>query len=271
MSSRPRFAVFTRDPGRSIRGGSVLIVAVGLLAFAACQQKMANQPYFRAQEESSFFGDGRSARTQEPGTVSFGRAFDDDPLLTGLTAQGRKRPKIIETAAEPPLPGAANDPKNYVDVFPFELKAEDIRRGMERYTIFCTPCHSPLGDGKGKIVERGFTRPTAYYPLRDAKGQIEDGSGVARSFERFRVKGADGKPLLLKDVPVGYYFEVMTNGFGAMADYSAQIPPADRWRIAAYIRTLQLSQAATEKELSKADWKSAMDALKKHDRRTQEQ
>jgi hypothetical protein len=116
---------------------------------------------------------------------------------------------------------------------------------MERYTIFCTPCHSPAGDGNGKIVERGYLKPTAYFPLRDKEtGKVLEGTGVARGFERFRVMGEDNKPLLLRDVPIGYYFEVMTKGFGGMPDYASQIPPEDRWRIAAYIRTLQLSEGA---------------------------
>ena len=97
------------------------------------------------------------------------------------------------------------------DQFPFAISAEDLARGRERFNIYCSPCHSQLGDGNGMIVQRGFKRPPSYF-----------------------------EPRLLK-APVGHFFNVMTNGWGAMADYSAQVPVADRWRIAAYIRALQLS------------------------------
>jgi hypothetical protein len=227
-----------------MRRSHVLGMAAVFLIVSACQQKMAHQPYFRVQEETDFFGDKRSARPLETGTVSYKQLLPDNPLLTGLTPEGRIAKAKLPTSPEPPQAGAPDDPKNYVDVFPFKLNEQDIHRGMERYTIFCTPCHSPLGDGKGKIVERGYLRPTAYYPLRDEHGKLLEGTGVARGFERFRVLGDDQKPILLRDVPIGYYFEVMSKGFGGMPDHSAKIPPEDRWRIAAYVRTLQLSQGA---------------------------
>jgi mono/diheme cytochrome c family protein len=250
--------------------------AAALLFVSACQQKMAHQPYFRAQEESDFFVDGRSARPLEAGTVSryqtvlgaegnaksIGKLPEDAALMSGLTPEGRVARKKLETSPEAPLVGAPDNVKNYVDEFPIPIVEQDIRRGMERFTIFCTPCHGPLGDGRGKIVERGYLRPTAYYQLRDEHGILIEGTGVARGFERFRVMGADGKPLLLQDVPVGYYFEVISKGFGGMPDHSAQIPPEDRWRIAAYIRTLQLSQAAQLSSLSKEDAEAVKKALK---------
>ncbi len=100
------------------------------------------------------------------------------------------------------------------DQFPFAITDKDLMRGRERYNIYCAPCHSQLGDGNGMIVQRGFKKPPSYADAR-----------------------------LLK-APVGHFFNVMTNGWGAMGDYSAQIPVADRWRIAAYIRALQLAQTA---------------------------
>jgi hypothetical protein len=210
----------------------ILALALGLCGVAACQQKMAHQPYYRPLDESAFFEDGRSARPLERGTVSRAQLPDDHPLMTGLSAKGRAAPKKSDLSPEAPLAGAPSDVANYVNEFPFTLTEDDLKRGLERYTIFCTPCHSPLGDGKGKIVERGYLKPTNYH------------TDIARGFERFRVNGADGTPLLLRDAPVGYYFEVVSRGFGGMPDYSTQIPPADRWRIIAYIKALQLSQAA---------------------------
>jgi len=228
----------------------LLGLAALLLALSACQQKMANQPYYRAQEASAFFSDGRSARPLEPGTVAYSPFPVDESLVSGLTPEGRKA-KLIkkDDSPEAALPGAADGVKNFVDEFPFILHESDIRRGLERYTIFCTPCHGAKGDGKGKIVERGYLQPPSYH------------TDPARSFERFRITGADGKPILLRDVPVGYYFEVMSKGFGGMPDHSAQIPPEDRWRIAAYIRTLQLSQSANIKDLSADEQKAVREAL----------
>ncbi|HUJ81406.1 MAG TPA: cytochrome c [Candidatus Acidoferrales bacterium] len=101
-----------------------------------------------------------------------------------------------------------------VDKFPFTITRADLERGRERFNVYCTPCHDYTGSGRGMIVQRGFPQPPSYHIQR------------------------------LRDAPVGHFFEVMTNGFGAMYSYAARIEPADRWRIAAYIRVLQLSQNA---------------------------
>ena len=98
-----------------------------------------------------------------------------------------------------------------------------MRRGRERFDIFCAPCHGRTGDGDGMIVQRGFQRPP---PL---------------SHQRLRA------------APVGHLFDVMTNGFGAMPDHAAQIPPRDRWAIAAYVRALQLSAYATLDDVPPAE------------------
>jgi len=102
-----------------------------------------------------------------------------------------------------------------VTEFPMPVTAEVMARGQERFNVFCAPCHSRKGDGTGMIVQRGFRQPPSYHEDR------------------------------LVNAPVGYFFDVMTNGFGAMQDYSAQVPVADRWAIAAYIRALQLSRRGT--------------------------
>jgi cytochrome c553 len=108
------------------------------------------------------------------------------------------------------------------DYMPFPLTADDLARGRERFNIYCTPCHGRVGDGNGFIPTRGFRRPPSYHIDR------------------------------LRKVPLGYFFDVMTNGFGVMPDYSAQVSPRDRWRIAAYIRALQLSQNAAATDLPSA-------------------
>ena len=99
--------------------------------------------------------------------------------------------------------------------FPMPVTAEVMARGQERFNVFCSPCHGRTGTGNGMIVQRGFRQPPSFHDER------------------------------LRNAPVGYFFDVMTNGFGAMQDYAAQVPPSDRWAIAAYIRALQLSQGAT--------------------------
>lgn len=111
----------------------------------------------------------------------------------------------------------------YVDSFPFPITKEVLLRGQQRYNIYCTPCHDRLGTGNGMVVRRGFRHPPSYHIER------------------------------LRQAPNGYIFDVITNGFGAMQDYSAQIEPADRWAIIAYERVLQLSQNATLNDVPAAD------------------
>jgi hypothetical protein len=102
------------------------------------------------------------------------------------------------------------------DVMPFPVTKEVMERGRERFNIFCAPCHSQLGDGNGFVPSRGFARqPPSLH--------------IAR----------------LQNAPVGYFYDVITEGFGIMPDYASQIPPQDRWDIVAYVRALQLSQNAT--------------------------
>ena len=106
------------------------------------------------------------------------------------------------------------------DEMPFPVTREVLERGRERYDIYCAPCHSRVGDGNGMVPSRGFARkPPSYHIPR------------------------------LEKAPLGYFFDVMTNGFGIMPDYAAQITPEDRWNIVAYIRALQLSQNATSADV----------------------
>ena len=101
-----------------------------------------------------------------------------------------------------------------IDFFPIQITKADIERGHDRFEIYCTPCHGRLGDGHGMIVSRGLRQPPSYHDER------------------------------LTKAPVGHFFDVMTNGYGAMYSYASRVAPDDRWRIAAYIRTLQFSQNA---------------------------
>src|SRR4030095_9326518 len=113
--------------------------------------------------------------------------------------------------------------KDDVKELPFPIDEAVLNRGQERFNIYCTPCHGRTGYSDGMVVQRGYRPPPSFHDQR------------------------------LRDAAVGHFFDVMTNGFGAMPDYKAQIGPRDRWAIVAYIRALQLSQHAVAAELSPED------------------
>lgn len=260
-------------PRAAIRRGWLFPVGGLLLLGAGCQQKMAEQPYYKPYEASEFFADGRSARPLEPGTVHRGQSHDDSPIATGLTPEEWGRfyakaaaPKPKDPQALPPTPiedrenaiGAprvdprvAGTPKVYVDEFPFAMTAADLKRGQERYTMYCAACHGPLGNGKGKIWERGFLKPTSFHTAKVEESEPPESPGTiplgfSRGYARWRVD------IPMRDVPVGYIFEVITKGYGGMPDYSMQLKPDDRWRVAAYVKVLQLSQHAEVGKLPEA-------------------
>ena len=129
------------------------------------------------------------------------------PVVEGTVARGQLyADAVFRTGKQNGQPVAA---------LPMPLSRELLERGRDRYGIYCTPCHGMTGDGRGIVVQRGYRQPPSF------------------NIDRLRA------------APVGYFFDVQTNGFGAMMDYAAQIPAADRWAIAAYLRVLQLSQSAT--------------------------
>jgi len=106
---------------------------------------------------------------------------------------------------------------------PVPLTRELLERGRERYDIFCSPCHDRTGQGNGMIVQRGFKRPPSLHDPR------------------------------LREAPVGYFYDVITNGFGAMYSYASRIPVEDRWAVSAYVRTLQISQNVGLDQLPEED------------------
>ncbi len=136
-------------------------------------------------------------------------------------ADGRsERPLIENTVARGQLREDAYFYSGMVNgqagnVMPFPATAEVLQRGRERFNIYCAPCHARVGDGNGMIPQRGYRRPPSFHIDR------------------------------LRNAPLGHFFDVITNGFGAMPDYAQQVQPRDRWAIIAYIRALQLSQHAT--------------------------
>ena len=209
--------------------------AAGLLLFAAlgCEQKMAQQPSYRPLEPSRFFADGRASRPLVGGTVPRSEAIINPAVMSGRKTPAQ--PANTNNTSDA-VPGAAQlsqgiRPDEFVTEFPVPITLEVLTRGQQRYTIYCAVCHDANGTGHGKIVQRGFTRPPSY------------------TTENSRQFAHSGYEVPLREVPVGYLFDVVTHGFGAMADYSAQVAPADRWAIAAYIRTLQLSQSVAINDL----------------------
>jgi Cytochrome C oxidase, cbb3-type, subunit III len=245
----------------------IAAMLTAVLTFTACQQRMASPPQYRPLMESEFFDDHRSSRPLEEGVIHRGQILDDDPLTTGLTSLGKQlqtvqimnddgTPKEIKTGA-----GIPNNPANFVAEFPFKMTKADLERGQQRYQIYCVPCHGPAGNGRGKIVERGFLEPPSFHTEAvdsieaahrerqklESPGQIP--LGFSRGFSFYRdPKTNTHYRIPLREVPPGYIFEVITRGYGGMPEYAAQIPLADRWRIVAYVKALQLSQNKTETE-----------------------
>lgn len=140
-------------------------------------------------------------------TDFFGDGRSARPAVEGTVARGHLR---IDQAR---YSGKVNNED--IDYFPFSITRADLERGQQRFNIYCSPCHSRTGDGNGMIVRRGYRQAASYHTEKLIKA------------------------------PVGHFFDVITNGFGAMPSYASRIEPDDRWRIAAYIRVLQLSQDAT--------------------------
>ncbi|MEW5959606.1 MAG: cytochrome c [Chloroflexota bacterium] len=182
----------------------VFLVATGLLT-SGCDLvplHMRDQPRYDPLQASALFEDGLSARPIPANTIPrgpWGQIKLDEALNTGKVNG------------------------EYVTDFPLPVSREVLERGQERYDIFCSPCHSRVGDGQGMIVQRGFPQPPSFHISR------------------------------LREQPNGYYYEVITNGFGRMYSYASRIHPEDRWAIVAYIRALQFSQNAPLEALPAAD------------------
>ncbi|VTU21700.1 Cytochrome c, mono- and diheme variants [Variovorax sp. PBL-H6] len=177
---------------------ALALAAVLLGGVAGCERQMRGmyqQPRYDPGEGSSLFPDGKAARPPAPGSV---------PAAAGQLAATSSGRRGREVPAQWQAADAAGSPAPITRAL--------LLHGRERYEIFCMPCHSPVGDGDGPVVRRGFPRPPTYHQQR------------------------------LREAPDRHFFDVMTHGHGIMYSYADRITPEDRWAIVAYIRALQLSQ-----------------------------
>ncbi|MDQ3668086.1 MAG: cytochrome c [Acidobacteriota bacterium] len=206
--ARPRRIVF------------VLLFTVHCLLFTVgCRQDMQDQPRMKPLRSTTFFRDGMSSRPPVTGTVSRGHLQADTVFFTGKkSTAGTSAPAEAQTTTAPRA-NAAQGIVAYpddVEEFPLPITHDVVKRGRERYDIFCSACHGRTGNGDGMIVRRGFRRAASFH--------------------------TDS----LRQAPVGHYFDAITNGWGAMPSYASQVPARDRWAIIAYIRALQLSHQNTQ-------------------------
>jgi mono/diheme cytochrome c family protein len=155
----------------------LIIVGLAALAIGGCDLSMTEQRKYTTYKPSRFWSGGSSAR----------------PLPKGVVAQNYA---AREAAAKTPP----------------AITPQLVKRGQERFTIYCSPCHGVSGDGDGVIAQRGFPRPPSYFSAN------------------------------LRAAPAQHFYDVITQGYGVMYSYAARVEPADRWAIVAYIRALQLSR-----------------------------
>ncbi len=180
---------------------AILLLGVPLLLqLSGCERMMHNmydQPRGKAYRADPLIPDG-SARIPPEGTVPFARGARPGSSSGRLGAQDAMLQARDQHAQTQPYP----------------LEQQLLLRGQQRYNIYCLPCHSPIGDGDGRVARRGFPSPPSYHSDR------------------------------LRGVPDRYIYDVISKGYGVMASYADRIAPADRWAIVAYVRALQLSQRA---------------------------
>jgi mono/diheme cytochrome c family protein len=182
-----------------------IILALFALLLSGCERAAKNmyeQPKYKPMVASNLWADGQSARPDVPGTVARSAG------TVAATSSGRM--------------GVLPDPVPAALVNPLPSTIDVLKRGQERYNIYCAPCHSEAGDGDGMVVRRGFPRPQTFHD--DA----------------------------LRNAPDSRFFKAITDGYGVMYAHGDRITPADRWAIVDYIRALQLSQNARVADLTSA-------------------
>ncbi|PYS84396.1 MAG: quinol:cytochrome C oxidoreductase [Acidobacteria bacterium] len=220
----------------------MLLTAFCLLSFG-CRMDMQDQPKYKTFRagDKKFFADGASVRQLVEGTVprqTTGPYRDrEDYFYTGKAGgagAAAQNSGAITATVPPPSANAVGNASGGVpgareaaatggpDIFPFTIDEAALRRGRERFNIYCIVCHGATGEGDGMVVRRGYQKPPSYYDDR-----LQEGT-----------------------TPAAHFFDVVTNGWGAMPSYAEQIPAEDRWKIIAYIRALQLSRRLKMNDLS---------------------
>jgi mono/diheme cytochrome c family protein len=224
-----------------------VIFAALLPLVTGCRQDMHDQPAYRPFAKSTFFSDARSARPVVEGTVARGQLRTDRAYYTGHTGTSAAQQSAQSVRTQTQQPNARTPPikparggtqtgevfadsfaPDLVKEFPYPVTSQIVRRGRDRFEMFCAPCHGYAGYGNGMIVQRGLSPPPSYHIDR------------------------------LRQAPVGHFFDVMTNGYGAMYSYAQRVPVDDRWAIVAYIRALQASQSGTAADVP-ADRRAALE------------
>ena len=208
------------------KGFLCLLLSAFCFLAVSCRRDMQDQPKAIAYRESKFYKDGNASRQLVEGTVPRGFLRQDREFYFGKKSTTAAQPSPAMTQTAGPQVSSTNPAALYpddVETFPIPITKADIDRGQERYNIYCSVCHGLTGYGDGMVARRGFNKP------------------APASYHQAR----------LRQAPVGHFFDVMTNGWGAMPAYAAQIPVEDRWKIIAYIRALQLSQMPAQAQVNR--------------------
>jgi mono/diheme cytochrome c family protein len=194
----------------------LLLLTAHCLLFTGCRRDMQDQPRMKPYRANSFYKDGTAVRPLVEGTVPRGYLRENREFFFGkkLKAGDLSQEQQSQRPGQATPGTGANAFPDDVETIPMTITKADLDRGQERYNIYCSVCHGMTGYGDGIVARRGFNRPSP------------------ASYHQDR----------LRQAPVGHFFDVMTNGWGAMPSYASQVPVEDRWRIAAYLRALQLSQ-----------------------------
>jgi len=183
----------------TIRPAASCLLALLAATIVGCRDDMYDQPKYKPLSKGSHLIGPTSALAPPEGTVARSERVAVETIETGMSGD-----KLAED-------------------LPFPLTRAVLERGRERYAIYCTPCHGGTGDGRGMIVERGFSPPPSF----------------------------DSQEL--RDAPIGHFYDVITRGHGAMYAYDARVGTEDRWAISAYIRALQWSRNVDERSLPEPD------------------
>jgi mono/diheme cytochrome c family protein len=259
-AARPKhpFTLFTVSPF------TLMLVAALCVLASGCRMDMQDQPKYKTYRagDQKFGVRGASVRPPVEGTVprrGAGAEYrdGDDYFYTGKTAgQAGSTPGGSAAASGGMRMGMSADASAGAavasgahvhgasettaatggpDLFPINIDEAALERGRNRFQIYCVVCHGFTGEGDGMVVRRGFRHPPSYYEDR-----LREGS-----------------------TPAAHFFDVITNGWGAMPDYAAQIPPEDRWKIIAYIRALQMSRGVKMEELSPEERRKVLDGARR--------